>query len=366
MSTLTENFRTVAENRLAENTAYNAGFGNFNRSGTATHNLVEYRGQKSGALVFGSRHRTSARGQPRVRVLMREEHCGNLPKADARSTVFSRGAFGLRRRVGVTLILSAAALCAAVLGVGLVAVVSGPAHAGPLDEAAEHYRAFLIQDVDRTVASVRRLHASISANDLDGAKKAWIDARIGWERSEVFTSGFVPELDKEIDAWPDGVVGFHAIEAKLFGANGTGVESEVDALWSSLSELSKIVRKIRLTPQGLLNGVARLAYEVGESKVDGGESRLSGTSIDDIRNNVDGIDLAYRTIFASAIETRDGQLAAEVQRMINVLKTMLEVRDLGRLDPDRLRAVSEELVVTLQDAALRIDLARPALEGGVQ
>jgi hypothetical protein len=38
-------------------------------------------------------------------------------------------------------------------------------------------------------------------------------------RSEVFTSGFVPELDSQIDAVPDATTGFHAIEAKLFGAN---------------------------------------------------------------------------------------------------------------------------------------------------
>ena len=55
----------------------------------------------------------------------------------------------------------------------------------------------------------------------------------------------------------------------------------------------------RSTPQGLLDGTVRLAYEVGESKADGGESRISGTSLDDMRNNVAGIDFAYRTIFAT-------------------------------------------------------------------
>jgi len=29
---------------------------------------------------------------------------------------------------------------------------------------------------------------------VEGAKTAWIEARIGWERVEVFTSGFVPDL----------------------------------------------------------------------------------------------------------------------------------------------------------------------------
>jgi iron uptake system EfeUOB component EfeO/EfeM len=152
----------------------------------------------------------------------------------------------------------------------------------------------------------------------------------------------------------------------LFGVDGTGVENEVDALLQSLAELSTAVREIKLTPQGLLNGIARLAYEVGESKVDGGESRVSGTSIDDMRNNVGGIELAYRTIFASAIESRDPLLGAQVQRRIDELKAMLEVRELRRLDPEKLGAVSEELVLTLQNAASGIGLERPTLEESVQ
>ncbi len=137
-------------------------------------------------------------------------------------------------------------------------------------------------------------------------------------------------------------------------------------LLRSLAELGTAVREIKLTPQGLLNGIARLAYEVGESKVDGGESRVSGTSIDDMRNNVGGIELAYRTIFASAIEARDPLLGAQVQRRIDELKAMLEVRELRQLDPERLGAVSEELVLTLQNAAPRIGLERPTLEESVQ
>jgi iron uptake system component EfeO len=286
--------------------------------------------------------------------------CGNLP--GLRVSSIREGTFR-QHRPGLGL---ASILYLTTFGVGLVAAMVDQGHAASFDQAVERYRAYLVQDVDRTVTSTQRLRASVAANDLAGAKQAWIEARIGWERSEVFTSGFVPELDKDIDAWPNGLVGFHAIEAKLFGANRTDVENEVNALLLSLSQLSATVRKIKLTAQGLLNGVARLAYEVGESKVDGGESRVSGTSIDDMRNNVDGIELAYRIIFASAIEARDPEDATEIQRKIAELKTMLGLRDLRRLDPDRLRTVSEELVLTLQNAAPRIELERPTLEESAQ
>jgi iron uptake system component EfeO len=251
--------------------------------------------------------------------------------------------------------LSVAALGAALMG-------TAPGRATTLDDGAEQYRSHLIADIDHSLASVRTLVASAAAGDLAGAKQAWIEARVGWERSEVFTTGFVPELDRDIDAWPNAVMGFHAIEAKLFGANRTNFENEANGLVSNLSELSAKVRSAPLTPQGLLDGIARLAYELGESKVDGGESRVSGTSLNDMRNNVDGIELAWRTIFAPTAEARDRQVDAEMQRSIVELKAMVDVGELRRVDPDRLRVSTEELMLKLQNAAPLLDLKKPTLE----
>jgi iron uptake system component EfeO len=251
-------------------------------------------------------------------------------------------------------------LSMAVLGVGLLG--SEPGRAATLADGAEQYRSHLITDVDRTLANAGMLAANAAAGDLEGAKQAWIEARVGWERSEVFTTGFVPELDRDIDAWPNGVIGFHAIEAKLFGANRTDIENEVNGLVRNLSELSARVRNSPLTPQGLLDGIVRLAYEVGESKVDGGESRVSGTSLNDMRNNVDGIELAWRTIFAPTAESRDRQVDVGMRRSIEELKAMVDVRELRRIDRDRLRIATEELVLKLQNAAPLLDLKKPTLE----
>jgi iron uptake system EfeUOB component EfeO/EfeM len=112
-----------------------------------------------------------------------------------------------------------------------------------------------------------------------------------------------------------------------------------------------------------LNGVVRLAYEIGDSKVDGGESRLSGTSLDDMRNNADGIELAYRTLFASPLEASDPKLAERVRDDINQLKALLKVQDLRGIDPDKLQKAIEALVVALQAAGPKLGLATPTLEG---
>jgi iron uptake system EfeUOB component EfeO/EfeM len=248
----------------------------------------------------------------------------------------------------------------------MLAAVAESANAAPLDEAAERYRPYVIEGIGQALAGARDLRGRVAAKDPAGARKAWIAARAGWERSEIFTAGFVPELDAQIDAWPNAVTGFHAIESKLFGANSVDVESKVDALVDDLSNLHGKLADIQLTPQGLLDGTVRLAYEVGESKADGGESRISGTSLDDMRNNVSGIDLAYRTIFAAALEAADGKLADTVGAKIGELKTLLVVRDLQGVDIPKLRRVSEELVVALQSASTKLGLRRPTLEAAAR
>jgi iron uptake system component EfeO len=236
------------------------------------------------------------------------------------------------------------------------------ANAATLDEGAERYRSYAIEGIGSALAGARDLRERVAAKDLAGAKKAWLSARAGWERSEVFTAGFVPELDAAIDAWPNADSGFHAIEARLFGAGQIDVADDSEALVKNLEELHRKLRDMKLAPQGLLDGTVRLAYEVGESKADGGESRISGTSLDDMRNNVAGIEFAYRMIFADALKGADANLAGSVVTRIEQLKTIVAASDLPHIDVRKLRRVSEELVVSLQAASVKLGLRRPTLE----
>src|ERR1700746_3192107 len=144
----------------------------------------------------------------------------------------------------------------AALTVLLLTLAFGPvagaraADAAALEEAAERYRPYAIEGIGSALAGARELRDRAAAKDLSGAKKAWLSARAGWERSEVFTAGFVPELDALIDAWPNADTGFHAIEAKLFGAGQTDVEGDTDALVAHLDELHRKLSAMPLSPQG--------------------------------------------------------------------------------------------------------------------
>jgi iron uptake system component EfeO len=250
------------------------------------------------------------------------------------------------------------------LGVVFAAVAIDEVGAAPFDEATEQYRRFMIADMDQALAGARVLRDQVNASDIAAAKKAWIEARIGWERSEVFTAGFIPELDDAIDAWPDAVTGFHGIEVKLFGASREDdLSDELNQLILHLTEADDRIRNMELTPQGLLNGITRLAFEIGDSKVDGGESRWSGTSLDDMRNNADGIKLAYRTVFALPLQASDPKLAEQLRNDIEEITGLLKVEDLRRIDPAKLQKASEVLVVALQAAGPKLGLATPTLEG---
>jgi iron uptake system component EfeO len=258
------------------------------------------------------------------------------------------------------------ALAPIILGALTILASDHIAQADALDGPTEQYRPYMIEEVGQSLAGAKALQERIAAKDLDGAKKAWIAARIGWERAEVFTSGFVPDLDEAIDAWPNALTGFHAIEAKLFGANSLAVEEETKTLIYYLTDLDIKIRQMPLNPQGMLNGTARLAYEVGESKADGGESRYSGTSLDDMRNNVSGIALAYKVIFSGALEAADPALAKKMQATIEQLAGLLAVTDRKTIESQKVRSASEEFIVALQEAAPKVGLRTPTLEDMTQ
>jgi hypothetical protein len=81
-----------------------------------------------------------------------------------------------------------------------------------------------------------------------------------------------------------------------------------------------------------------------------------------MRNNLAGVEFAYRTVFADALRAADANLAETVTRRIDQLKTIVAVRDLPHVDVRSLRRSSEELVVALQAASVKLGLRRPTLE----
>jgi iron uptake system component EfeO len=233
--------------------------------------------------------------------------------------------------------------------------------AAPGDAGIGQFKPFVAKGIAQSLASAKLMRDKIAAHDLPGAQQAWLGARVGWEQAEVITDEFFPQLDDAIDSWPNGKSGFHAVEARLFGAHQTDALAQADGLVKDLTEFDQRLKALTITPQGLLNGMTKLAYEVGENKADGGESQFAGTSIADMAANLDGIRTAYRLVFAARLRAKDPTLDGTAQQDIDRLAAIVKAPDLKSLDADALLEASEDLAATLQAAAPLLGLAKPNL-----
>jgi iron uptake system EfeUOB component EfeO/EfeM len=260
-------------------------------------------------------------------------------------------------------VLLSAAAAALVLGAAL-ALGTGSARADELADGAKAFKPFVVEEIGKTLKGAEALQKAVDAGDAKAAQKAWIDARVGWESIEVVTGEFFPDLDEAIDTWPDAKKGFHAIEAALFAGNVKDIKPAVDELVENIRSFDKKVSDTayEFTPQGILNGTAGLAYEVGENKSKGGESPYSGNSLADMRYNVHGIHVAYDVVFEQPLRAKDNALGQKADDEIHALEAMLKkAKDLKSVDVALLRRTSENLAVDLQEAAGKLGLEKPAL-----
>jgi len=82
-----------------------------------------------------------------------------------------------------------------------------------------------------------------------------------------------------------------------------------------------------------------------------------------MRNNVAGIDFAYRTIFADVLKAARCRARRHGWRAGSSSSTRSSAAsDLRHVDVRALRRASEELVIALQAASTKLGLPRPTLE----
>jgi iron uptake system component EfeO len=246
---------------------------------------------------------------------------------------------------------------------GILAPIT-PIRAGdalPLETAAAAFKPYVLEQISLCLSTVKSMGERVAARDLAGAQQSWLAARSGWEGSEVITSEFFPDLDRKIDAWPDAERGFHAIEAKLFGAHDVAVLPATDELIYNLTEFERQLRATTLTAQGLLNGTAKLIYEIGENKAEGGESPFSGNSLTEMRVNVTSVAAAYRRVFAPLTKKKDADLARVFTKDLAVMRALVSVPTLQDLDQALLRDASESLVNDLAMVGKEVGLEKPRL-----
>ncbi|MEJ2376331.1 MAG: EfeM/EfeO family lipoprotein [Pseudolabrys sp.] len=187
------------------------------------------------------------------------------------------------------------------------AFLAVPAQAEPsLTKGAANYKPVVVEHIGKALAGAKELKAAVKANDVKAAQAAWIKSRKGWEAIEPITGEF-GYLDEVIDFWPDAKHGYHAVEDAVFAGKLDGTGAAVDELVVNLAEFGKWVKaeSFQLSPKGLLNGITKLAYEVGENKSKGGESPYAGTSLIDMHENVEGIEAVWKLVFEEPLQAKE-------------------------------------------------------------
>jgi iron uptake system component EfeO len=238
----------------------------------------------------------------------------------------------------------------------------GAAQAQSPGEGAKAFKPFVVEHAGKALAGAKEMQTAVKANDAKAAQTAWIKSRRGWEAIETVTAEVFPKFDKKIDPWPDAKQGYHAIEAAVFAGNVNEVGPAADRLVADIADFEKKLGKTRFRPQALLNGVSKLAYEIGESKSKGGESPYAATSHIDMQENVEGLEACWKLVFEPTLKKRDAKLADLIHGKIEALEKLVAVDDIKKLDQRSVHVAGEELAALMQQAAPRLRLKTTKLE----
>ncbi len=203
-----------------------------------------------------------------------------------------------------------------------------------LDKAVADYRAYAQKQADGTLPKAEVFAAAVKDGDIEAAKKAYADSRVGWERTEPVAESF-GDIDPKVDLREDGLeagqdperdwTGWHRLERSLWQDKKlTDRDSELaDQLITDLKDWQKRVGKAEITPTSMANGAKELLDEVATGKVTGEEERYSHTDLVDFKANVEGAEKSYELLKPVASEN-DAALTKELDKQFAALNTLLD------------------------------------------
>lgn len=218
--------------------------------------------------------------------------------------------------------------------------VTGPgAAAGDprLTKAAEEYKAFVIANVDDTIAKTKRFVDAVKDNDVAKAKELYAPSRVGWETVEPVAEKFGdidPKVDaREADLKPEerkDWSGWHVLEKALWKDGSVkGKEKYGDRLLADLQELKSRLPGLTLDPvNDLAGGAKELLDEVATGKVTGEEEAFSHTDLVDFKANVDGAKKIYE-LLKPVVQERDARLAKDLEENFAGVEGLLKKYEKG-------------------------------------
>ncbi|MFD4140439.1 iron uptake system protein EfeO [Streptomyces sp. NPDC058572] len=205
-----------------------------------------------------------------------------------------------------------------------------PKRSPEMDAAVASYRTYVQQQADQTLPKVKVFTDAVRAGDIEAAKKAYADSRIGWERTEPVAESF-GDIDPKVDVREDGLekgqkwTGWHRLEKALWQDKKIGAEEKAlaDTLDKDLADWVKKVGTAEITPTSMANGAKELLDEVATGKVTGEEERYSHTDLVDFKANVEGAQQSFALLKPVASKNAP-KLVAELDKQFAALNTLLD------------------------------------------
>ncbi|PZQ51546.1 MAG: hypothetical protein DI556_05165 [Rhodovulum sulfidophilum] len=164
---------------------------------------------------------------------------------------------------------------------------------GPLSE----YRVYLARRSGQILVATATLAEKIAAGDVEGAKEAWLAARVPW-REMAPVSGRIADLANSMDPQAEylaqreedpGFTGFHRIEYGLWVRNSTeGLEPVADKLLADAAALRDRLGKLAVAPADLAGNAADLARRVAD-QAPGSQAPYSQTDLAEFSADLAGI-----------------------------------------------------------------------------
>ncbi|MFD3998069.1 iron uptake system protein EfeO [Streptomyces sp. NPDC058583] len=203
-----------------------------------------------------------------------------------------------------------------------------------MDAAVAAYRQYVQAQADATLPKVKVFTDAVRAGDVEAAKKAYAESRIGWERTEPVAESF-GDIDPKVDVREDGLeagqdpakdwTGWHRLEKALWQDKKIGEREKqlADLLDKDLADWVKRVGKAEITPTSMANGAKELLDEVATGKVTGEEERYSRTDLVDFKANVEGAQKSFDLLKPVATKN-DPKLVAELEKQFAALNTLLD------------------------------------------
>ncbi|MGH6859675.1 MAG: iron uptake system protein EfeO [Phyllobacterium sp.] len=165
---------------------------------------------------------------------------------------------------------------------------------GPLAE----FQVFLLTQANSLVKATKSLDDAIKAGDIDKARALYQKACQPYKQIEPMADLFA-DLHNAIDPIADylekreqdpGFTGFHRLEYGLYASGSLDGLAPISAkLLADVTALKDRVRGLRIPPEQIAKGSARLVASIGESRIATGEDHYAKTDLADFEANLAGV-----------------------------------------------------------------------------